>query len=141
MSQYRLWCGYFGGQGTLQALQCLLPWECNYRRESQRDTQLLSTELVSYLQHFTSRGLAVARLQQKNDSSNISNELAAGLARPPKASHGFFSFLQLFKHTLYNNFKQAVGSGVLQTFSTCAVKPQLIDEISMAAPYHTQKFK
>ena len=36
----------------------------------------------------------------------------------------FFSFLHLFKHTLCNNFKQAVGPGVLQTFSTCAsVKP------------------
>ena len=34
-----------------------------------------------------------------------------------------FSFLHLFKHTLCNNFKQAVGPGVLQTFSTCAVKP------------------
>ena len=35
----------------------------------------------------------------------------------------FFSFLYLFKHTLCNNvnFKQAVGPGVLQTFSTCAV--------------------
>jgi len=27
-----------------------------------------------------------------------------------------------FKHTLLNIFKQAVGPGVLQTFSTCAVK-------------------
>ena len=35
----------------------------------------------------------------------------------------FFSFLHLFKHTLCNNFKQAVGPGVLQTFSTCPVKP------------------
>ena len=35
----------------------------------------------------------------------------------------FFSFLHLFKYTLCNNFKQAVGPGVLQTFSTCAVKP------------------
>ena len=28
-----------------------------------------------------------------------------------------------FKHTFCNNFKQALGPGVLQTFSTCAVKP------------------
>jgi len=28
----------------------------------------------------------------------------------------------IFKHTLLNIFKQAVGPGVLQTFSTCAVK-------------------
>ena len=36
----------------------------------------------------------------------------------------FFSFLHLFKHTFCNNFEQAVvGPGVLQTFSTCAVKP------------------
>ena len=33
-----------------------------------------------------------------------------------------FSFLHLSEHTLCNNFKQAVGPGVLQTFSTCAVK-------------------
>jgi len=34
------------------------------------------------------------------------------------ASGGFAHF----KHTLLNIFKQAVGPGVLQTFSTCAVK-------------------
>jgi len=34
----------------------------------------------------------------------------------------FFLLLQLFKYTLRNIFKQAVGPGVLQTFSTCAVK-------------------
>ena len=34
----------------------------------------------------------------------------------------FFSFLHFFKHTFCNNFKQVVGPGVLQTFSTCAVK-------------------
>ena len=35
----------------------------------------------------------------------------------------FFSFFHLFKHALCNNFKQTVGPGVLQTFSTCTVKP------------------
>ena len=35
----------------------------------------------------------------------------------------FFSCLQLFKHTVQT---QAVGPGVLQTFSTCAVKPKYI---------------
>ena len=34
----------------------------------------------------------------------------------------FSSFFQPFKHTLYNTFKQAIGPGVLETFSTCAVK-------------------
>ena len=38
----------------------------------------------------------------------------------------FFSFLYLFKHTLCNNFKQAVGPGVLQTFSTYAVIKALL---------------
>ena len=36
--------------------------------------------------------------------------------------HNFFSLIHLFKHTLCNNIKQAVGPGVLQTFSTCAVQ-------------------
>ena len=34
----------------------------------------------------------------------------------------FFLLSPTFKHTLYNIFKQAVGPGVLQTFSTCTVK-------------------
>jgi len=51
------------------------------------------------------------------------NRIAAG-SRLPRFSHGFFSFLN-FSNTIYcnNNVKQAVGPGVLQTFSTCAVKP------------------
>ena len=46
------------------------------------------------------------------------NRMAAG-SRLPRSSHGF---LHLFKHTFCNDFKQAVGPGVLLTFSTCAVK-------------------
>jgi len=51
------------------------------------------------------------------------NRMTAG----SRSSHGIFSpFYQLFKHTLskYTIFvlEQAVGPGVLQTFSTCAVK-------------------
>ena len=33
-------------------------------------------------------------------------------------------FPPFFKHTFCNNFKQAIGPGVLQTFRTCAVKPK-----------------
>ena len=33
-----------------------------------------------------------------------------------------FYLLNLLKCTFFNNFKQAVGPGVLQTLSTCAVK-------------------
>ena len=34
-----------------------------------------------------------------------------------------FRFSTFLKHTFCSNFKQVVGPGVLQTFSTCAVKP------------------
>ena len=56
--------------------------------------------------------------------------MAAG-SRLPGSSHEFFLFsatfqTHLFKHTFSNTpfqvFEQAVGPGVLQTFSTCAVK-------------------
>ena len=55
------------------------------------------------------------------------NRIAAGSRLPSQVMHGNFSpFNQLFKHTLvnYNIFvlEQGVGPGVLQTFSTCAVK-------------------
>ena len=49
--------------------------------------------------------------------------MAAGSRLPIGPVVDFFSFLHLFKHTFCTNFKQAVGPGVLQTFSTCAVKP------------------
>ena len=46
-------------------------------------------------------------------------------SRLPRSSHKIFSFLQLFKNTLYNIFTQAVGTGVLQIFSTslCCKSP------------------
>ena len=54
--------------------------------------------------------------------------MAAG-SRLPRFSHGFFSPFCNFSNTPYvanvfvsNVFEQAVGPGVLQTFSTCAVR-------------------
>ena len=42
----------------------------------------------------------------------------------PRFSHGFFFPFSNFSNTPYvaKVFEQAVGPGVLQTFSTCAVK-------------------
>jgi len=51
------------------------------------------------------------------------NWMAAG-SRLSWCIMDFFSCLQLFKHTVLTyHLQQAVGPGVLQTFSTCAVKP------------------
>ena len=66
-------------------------------------------------------------LQTPYKHSSI-NQMAAGL-RLPRSSHGFFSFLHLFKHTFCNNFKQVEGPGVLQTFTmhlSCKVLIYLI---------------
>ena len=50
------------------------------------------------------------------------NRMAAGL-RLPRSSHGFFLLSPTFQtHLIAKVFEQAVGPGVLQTFSTCAVK-------------------
>ena len=56
------------------------------------------------------------------------NQMAAG-SRLPRSSHGFFLLSATFQTHLYvanvfvaNVSEQAVGPGVLQTFSTCAVK-------------------
>ena len=51
------------------------------------------------------------------------NRMAAD-SRLPRSSHGFFCPFSTFSNTLsVTTLKQAVGSGFLQTFSTCAVKP------------------
>ena len=52
------------------------------------------------------------------------NRMAASSRLPTVGPvRDFLSLLHLFKHNFCNNFKQAVGPGVLQTFSTYAVKP------------------
>ena len=57
--------------------------------------------------------------------------MAAGSSLP-RSSHGCFPFFFIFSNILnkvnvfvclFVNEEQAVGSGVLQTFSTCAVNP------------------
>ena len=53
------------------------------------------------------------------------NRMAAG-SRLPRSSHGIFLLSTNFSHTLSKRtifvLEQAVGPGVLQTLSTCAVK-------------------
>ena len=50
------------------------------------------------------------------------NRMVAG-SRPPRSSHRFFLLSPTFQTpSVAKVFEQAVGPGVLQTFSTCAVK-------------------